>query len=182
MKPVVLLDVDGVIANFVDAFLTVTNSLLGTAFVHDDVTDWDIGKSLHLTPSTEARVYGECAAEGFARLLKPYPDAIEGVRALTDVAEIYFVTSPLEGSPTWTHDREWWLNHYLGYPRSRVIHAKSKHLVSGDVFVDDNDKNVHAWAKCNPTDYAVLWPQPYNRADRGFRWAQLVDLAREIVR
>lgn len=176
MKPIVLLDVDGPLADFVSAYLEAFRSLTGLPATHEHVTRWDIAECLaaHCVREGElgwevgriSREVGKVvSAPGFAsEMIRPHESAKEPVAKL-EVADVYAVTSPWHSSPTWMHERTAWLKRHFKIPRERVIHASTKHLVRGDVFVDDKASHVTAWAGANREGMGVLFDMHHNRAD-----------------
>lgn len=183
----VLLDCDGVLSDFIGGALAVINELYGTAFTREQITEFDFTKSLGMSPAAAAackRAIG--TASGFARHLDVYPGAVDGVRQLQEISEDYIVTSPWNSNSTWCHDREWWLDRHFGIPHARVIHASAKHLVVGDVLVDDKTSTCAAWRAAHPAGIAVRWQTPHNRLDAWdgestANWAVLVDLVRQVA-
>jgi 5'(3')-deoxyribonucleotidase len=130
------------------------------------VTTWEIFESIG-DDALRKRVYTAMNQPGFAlERIRPYPGAEEAVDALRERAELYIVTSPFF-SAAWMHDRLQWLDRELGIPNANVIFARHKHVVRGDVFVDDSPDHVRAWnghwRAC--AGKGVLFDQHYNRAD-----------------
>lgn len=182
MKPTVLLDVDGVIANFIDATLELLRrdhrvmctddsrnwpcwSMADAIFRQwpkDADCYWGLPPKISVEEST--RLLSDVwNSERFATGIRPYEGAIEGVLALMEIADVYFVTSPIWTSKTWTYDRALWLRDHLGIDNRRIIFTSSKHLVHGDIFVDDKPETVEKWRQHNSPAYAVVWDQPYNQ-------------------
>ena len=102
IKPAVLLDVDGVLADFTLAALKLVQLLTGRHYEPSDVTTWEIFDSI---PEPEARheVYRILKDVGGCASIPVYPEAIDGVRELRKLANIIAVTSHFRGSPTWAH-------------------------------------------------------------------------------
>ncbi|MGB1016084.1 MAG: 5' nucleotidase, NT5C type [Nannocystaceae bacterium] len=162
-RPTVLLDVDGVVADFTAQILRLTHSLFDRRFTPEDVTEWDYKSALGLSDKEWRLVSTIIGSKDFAFELPVYPGAISGVQDLAKVADIYFVTSDWRTSPTWVYDRNRWLELRFGRELGKqVIHTSHKHLVRGDVFVDDKPSNVAAWASAWPSGIPVLWKRPYN--------------------
>lgn len=187
-----LIDCDGVLSHFLDAYLSVVNHVLKRNHTEEDVTEWAIERALGLTEEQQKEIHSYVASRGFATHLQPYDGSIEAMTRLRANHDVYIVTSPLHGSPTWMHDRERWLESTMGISRDRVIHTAAKHCVSGDVFIDDKPENVRNWQAAHPNGIALLWHQPYNWAPehRGdlmvcHSWQHLFDilelLGRETV-
>ena len=176
----ILVDCDGVLANFIEPFLAIANRLAGTSYTEADVKEWDMDR----LPGFEAiknEAWAEVGDPGFARNMPLYQGAQEGMRRLADIGEVFIVTAPL-----WLHkedesrgdlhgqtfcwDRVKWLRAHFGIPATRVIFAYHKELVEGDVLIDDKVENVEAWIKAHGTKKgtsAILWSHPYNKTGQG---------------
>jgi 5'(3')-deoxyribonucleotidase len=150
---VVLLDVDGVLADFVGGCL---RGDVGA----EDIRAWDVLESLPAEYRDE--VFESWHREGWCRGLGLYPGAREAVMGLRDVARVLFVTSPMSGAPHWMWERDRWLREHLNATSDEIVFATAKHHVCGDVFVDDRVANVLDWHRHHPLGLAVLWRQPYN--------------------
>jgi 5'(3')-deoxyribonucleotidase len=162
----VLLDCDGILADFVTSYLAIVRHVTGRDFKPENVTQFDITASLRLTPeeaSTCKRTLG--SSRGFCEALGVYPRAKDGVAALESIADVYIVTSPWNSCPTWTHEREAWLKKHFGIPHGRVLHTSAKHVCRGDVFVDDKVDAVAKWQTEYPNALAVVWDTPHNQDD-----------------
>ena len=190
-KPVLLLDVDGVIVDFVGAYLRAVNRRTDGAWVPDDVTEWDIRRGIQVGSGIHEFAWNALCEDH--DLLQPYPGAIESVRGLMSVAEVYFVTTSAYKCRTWARDRETWLENHFNDDslHRRVVHTSAKHLVRGDVFVDDKPENVTAWIAANPSGTALLWDRPWNRtatlpAFAGLRrvslWDDVVAAVQSVIR
>lgn len=180
-RPIVLLDSDGVLSAFTAGYLDVIWALTGERHEVEEVDRWDLhecpffvelDKRSHfgkppgtLRARVEERISGP---PGFCAGLRPLPGAREGVAALQAVADVYVVTSPWWSSPHWLAERTAWLHAHMGIPAARVIHASAKHLVTGDVLVDDKPGNVRTWRH----GVGLLWDAHHNRG------AETADLTR----
>lgn len=80
-------------------------------------------------------------------------------------ADVYAVTAPLDGAPTWTHDRETWLFDRLDFAPDRIIHARDKSIIGGDAFIDDRVSSVRAWDRTHLDGLGIVWAEPHNAAD-----------------
>lgn len=177
----VFLDVDGVLADFVSAFLIIVQRETNVAATPEQVTQFDICASLKLTSEQAARVKKSVGSwPRLARHLNVLPGAIEGVKRLQEVADVYVVTSPWNSNETWTHDRESWLREKFGIPHSRVTHTSQKHLMRGDFLVDDKTETLRKWNEHNGGG-AIQWETPHNRNDGWLgpatnNWHELAEL------
>lgn len=189
MRPIALIDVDGVLADFVGGYLGLLADVLGIAATREQITAFDIGASIGLTKAQSAemkRAIGSCA--GLARSLAVYPDAVFGMREIEKAADVYIVTSPWNSNPTWTHDREHWLRANFDIPHSRVIHTSAKHLVRGDFLIDDKTEVLPKWMAYGGDrrrGVAVQWETPHNRLDGWMgpstnRWGELAEMIARV--
>ena len=159
----ILLDCDGVLADFLTPAMRHLNFFSGHHYEPEDLHDWDV---FSVYPRTcEERFYAACGVPGFCGGL----DVIEGsrdfVEGLCYLGEVYVVTSPMPNHPTWAFEREQWLRDHFGLPANRVIHTSAKHVCLGDVLIDDRPENVRRWQEAHPTGVGLLWDAPYNRRD-----------------
>ena len=200
MKPTVLLDVDGVVANFIDATLEWLHEN-HRVMCADDSRNWPCWSMAEATfrqwpngavccwglppqISTEEAtrlLWDAWNSDNFATRIRPYDGAVEGAKSLMEIADVYFVTSPIWTSKTWMYDRALWLRTYFGVDNGRIIFTSSKHLVRGDIFIDDKLETVEKWSRHNPQAYAVLWNQPYNQDCTGLIRARDWSVIRRFV-
>src|SRR5579885_1757461 len=132
----VLLDCDGVLADFVTPCLALLKDATGVTYTPEQVTDWDIMKALSIPKETADAVYGAMKVPGFCAGLPIYPGAQAAVARLSEVADIYVVTSPL-GGPYWESERRFWRHKYFGIPGKHVMSGSAKHICAGDVLLDN---------------------------------------------
>jgi len=141
-KHIILLDVDGVLCDFVGG-ATRLCAEVGHKLVVDchDFTD-----KLQRDHRDVWRHYMKRSAErGFCYNLSAYHNILGFVEALQELGDVVAVTSPLSHSPHWHYERLKWLTMWAGIQRQNVIFAKHKDLVVGDFLVEDNFANLEAW-------------------------------------
>jgi len=167
---IVLVDVDGVVADFTGRMLDVVLEETGRRHEVEDVDQWSIQLALGLPDEHWRNVVRRIEEPGFASNLRPYPGAVEAVRDIADRHHVFFVTSPWWSSTTWMHDRTDWLVKFFGKTQGRkVVHTSAKQLVVGDVMVEDKAATLAAWERADDaaswhgTRRAFLLDRPYNR-------------------
>jgi len=183
----VVLDVDGVLANFTVGVLVLVEEVTGKKFVPADVTMFDFTKALGLTTTEAVAVKKAIGAKrGFAMSLPPYPGARQGVRRLRELGEVFCVTSPWDSNEWWRAERESWLALHFGI--DRVHHASDKTVYEADVFVDDKSSHVRDWLAAWPGRTAVFWRTPHNTSEAVpagahsiASWDALYEIAREAA-
>jgi 5'(3')-deoxyribonucleotidase len=157
------MDVDGPLTR---GFFTESCALLREldVFAHPFGIDrWNIFEAFKATKVQERLVRDQLCRPGVALRFKPNHGAVDAVLALSIWADIFAVTAPLDGSPTWAYDREAWLCDHFGFEPSQIISARNKHVILGDAFVDDKVESLIDWSQSNPQGLAILWVEPHNR-------------------
>jgi len=188
-----LLDCDGVLADFSSATLKILNRKTGKNFQHDDVTSWDMFESGALAEHLHLRdaVYEELKQRGGCASIPVYDGAKAAVAELQEYTEVVMLTSPFKGGETWVHEREEWLEGHFGLSHKKMIHTGLKELVFGDIFVDDKPEHIINWSKRHPAGHAIIWHQRYNEEHEELRgnhiyradgWADLTELVRRLAR
>lgn len=189
MKPTVLLDVDGVLADFVGAALGYLHGLTGRWYDADTIRTWEVFDSLppEEQPFKE-EVYARLKTRGGCTSIAVYGGAKEGVARLREIADVVVVTSPFGGSETWMHERETWLGEHFGIDRHDVIHASKKARIHGDVFVDDKTSHAVEWVGYWTGGRAVLWHTPRSADDeahprilRARSWDDVIEVVRSVA-
>jgi len=193
-RPTILLDVDGPLALFTESYLDAYYRETGDVVDPDEIDRWSVHEcpwfvdkalAMGITPhGLRERVDAHVKQPDFCSLIKPRAEAIPAVSYLREVADVYVVTSPWTSSPTWTYERTRWVERYFGISSSHIIHAATKHLVAGDVFVDDRPSHVTAWGEQWPNGFALLFDAPHNRDAAGLTrvdWDDVLEVARALV-
>lgn len=157
MKKVILIDVDGVIANFVDAFMYLYRFHGGE--VPDDFVwnDWD---SMDTLPDQMARENVWRDRDLFWTP-KPYDGAIDALMALNDKFDVRIVTAVPH---IHVQTRSEWFKMYASFihGKKQMIFTSDKSLIRGDYFVDDYLPHVRDWISVN-LNPAYLVGRPWNK-------------------
>lgn len=159
-KKRVLLDCDGIICDFVTAFLREAHVISGLEYQHDDVKTWDLCELEGLKVHEDA-IYSAVKRSGWSAELEPYEGALEAVERLKAIGEVTIVTSPLT-APTFCFDRVRWLERHFGIKSRDIIFAKQKHFIDGTCLIDDRVENVQDWMAEKRRKGAVLFTRPWN--------------------
>lgn len=155
----ILLDVDGVAADFVEGLEKALDYRLG----NHERKEWDFLKVLPSEHRSRALVH--LSNPDFWRNLPVIEGAKRGVDYLEDLGyEISWVTSPWTSCDSWEAARRDWLNKHFDWERQghHYIPTSSKHKIKGDVFIDDKPKNVIDYKAAHPYAVAFIYDQPYN--------------------
>jgi 5'(3')-deoxyribonucleotidase len=183
MRPIFLLDVDDVLADFSTAYMRVINEVAGLNLGPADHTEWNL---INKAPKEHhEEILRRAREEGFCSSLGVVPGAQEAVHSLRLIGEVFAVTSPWKKHKTWCHERTEWLETHLGFYAKNVLHASAKYLVRGSVMIDDRPENLIEWADWNHiASLPLLWDRPHNRNEKGLLrvggWPQAVQLLESI--
>lgn len=164
-RPEILLDIDGVFADFVSPTLPVISEMVGRPLTLDDVTHHKMEELFGLNADQRIALYRRWGERGFCTSLASYAGAGHAVAELSKLGDVYALTQPLPAfiSETWSAERERWLGKVLGIIPNRIISTGAKHMVDGDILVEDNLGNLRAWMERHPHGIGILFDRPYNQ-------------------
>lgn len=181
-KVVVVLDSDDVLSRCNHQMAKTAAPILGRHWNEEEISTWDFFASVdhEKYPGLKKHVELEMRSKGWCASMEPFDGAVEGVRALQEIADVHVCTSPF-GGEFWEAERRQWLYDKFRIPSKKVMQGFSKFLVRGDFFVDDKPKNVHEWIDYGDDNriggIGLLWDRPHNRDEKELRrvasWAEL---------
>lgn len=158
----ILIDMDGILVDICHDWLRLYNIDYDDNISVADLKSYDTHESVKA--ECGLKIYDYIDQPNFFRNLRPIKGALESVRRLHEAGHgITILTAPSK-SPTCAWDKVEWIKDHLPFlSRKDVITAHKKHLVKGDVFIDDKPANIR--------DYRVSWPlaktmtiaYPYNK-------------------
>lgn len=174
-KPVVILDVDDVVAKCVAEMTEEVFEKTGKQYTEDDIKTWDFFDTIHdeIHPGIEDFVTTRMRQKGWCLKLQPFPGSHEGLKELQKIAEVFFCTSPFN-SEYWEHERRAWLYKHFQIPSKRIIQGKPKFLVRGELLVDDKIDNCTEWVDYDERGIAGIWDRPHNRLTGNFYNSRVV--------
>lgn len=188
-KPVVLLDMDDVMAECCKKLCQEIFIRFGVKITKEDVLEFDIEKTVQkIDPriSTERILY-PIHEPDFFYSLEVINGAREGVQSLVNEGiELVVVTkiplfSDFGANPA--RDKTLWLERYFPYfsKTGNIIFTGRKDLIAGDILVDDAPHNL-----LNYPGKAIVFDAPWNREithlPRALSWVELVPMILNIVR
>lgn len=154
----ILLDVDGVLADYVG----------NLCFRHwpnrnpQEFKTWDLTDHLN---AEEREVWARTrVSEGFCRDIPWYREGrrfLYELRARTD--QVTILTARDTRAPHWVGERDVWLM-FEGVQHDQIIYCPTgkKHIVSGDMLIEDNVDTCNRWAQRHPACRALLLNRPWN--------------------
>ncbi|GAB1577395.1 5'-3'-deoxyribonucleotidase [Bordetella petrii] len=160
----ILLDQDGVLADFEHAFLAAWRQR------HPDIEPvaYEQRQSFRILedypPALRARAEAIYTAPGFIRNLPPVAGAIEAYRELTALGmDVRICSSPLHQFENCVAEKYLWVERHLGRAATeRLILTRDKTLVRGDLLIDDKPRITGA---VRPSWRHIIYDAPYNRQE-----------------
>lgn len=160
-NPVILIDCDGVLADFDAMFIGLIRDQFGIDFNPTDYDEWDYFNHPDVV-NIKSDVWDRLKqTKGLIRGIKKLPYAEEMIRKLREVGKVEACTSIVSGG-TYADERIMWLIEELGFDRTDIHLSYRKYRVCGNVFIDDKPENVVKWADWwyNDGNLPVLWHTP----------------------
>ena len=171
---VILLDMDGVVVDFVRPWLVQYNFMTGENIKYSDIH----GPKTHKYVGDPFTLRKIKDSVGFIAGLPPIDGAIEAIFKLHgDGHEIVFVSNATN-CPTSAHEKRDWLRKYFHkiwqYAPLHLTHEK--HRVRGDVLLEDTASNLD---DLHPTTKGLLYHQKYNsdehKHERIYDWSHFLE-------
>jgi 5'-nucleotidase len=158
----IFIDMDGVLADFDSQF----NSYLSKAGVLAKriMSSWKLTDRIidtNYIKSKNAYVNKILRTPKFWENIKPIPGGADVLqRWLKDKnLEIYIATSPWISSPTCMIEKVNWIRKNIPkFPLSNIIMIAKKHMLQGEVIIDDKPSHIEEW--CG--EHAICFSQPWN--------------------
>jgi len=153
----ILLDCDGPLTDF-DA--SATQFLKDQGYVSADWKPpfgvWKLQDALPL--DTGFQLEKHIRSPGFVTNMEAVEGAQQAFFRLQQVylAEVLVVTAPYFKSLHWPGERIVWLKQF-GFSEDQIVLTAAKHVVIGDILVDDKPENLIAWKQYHPQGTAILW-------------------------
>lgn len=154
-KPVLLIDQDDVLAEYIKGVIEAFNERYEKDFKIEDCIDWDL-----------VSIFGEQILDvmhrpELFRHLAPVEDAIATFKRLYEsgLFEMYIVTA---AHPSSVEAKYEWLKEYMPFfPQNHVIVCAVKNMIKGDYLLDDGMHNITAFKEAGGTP--IIFDRPHNR-------------------
>lgn len=167
----ILCDIDDVVNNLVEKTLIEYNKKYKDNLELNDITEWDIRE--FLKPECE-NFFKEFATNDFLSSLDVQPKAKEIIEKLMKKHKFYFVSSTY---PNHVYAKDMWLHEkFKGYDSSMLVICRNKHLIHGDILIDDCGDNF-VFDEKSPVKYNLIFDKPWNREykEDGYRTFRVYD-------
>lgn len=140
-KMSIAIDMDDVLAGTTEKMILSYNALKKTNYVPDDLLTLDL--EVVFDEKTIAQMFKELNAPGFTRNLVVKENAIEVVKELNEVYDVYIATAAMEVPGSFQDKFEWLQEHFPFLDVNHYIYCGNKKVVRSDYLIDDNLKQLH---------------------------------------
>jgi len=170
-KPLIALDMDGVIAAFSELLLHVFNLRYSRKHGQLRIEDWKRYQIEDQYPPVVADLlYGIFREPGFFAALEAHADARAAVEGLLEFADIEVCSMPPSRDIDGNHvvdahaaaDKIGWLVRHFPELAGDVTLTKKKALLRTDALIDDSEKNIAKWCAAHPDGLGYLVARPWN--------------------
>ncbi len=182
MKPRILVDMDGPLANLEQGFLDCFRQKFPQApFV--PLTERRSFYQVDDYPAThEGYIRGLMAEPGFFEDLPVIPGSIKALNQMLSLEwEVVICSSPLRSSRTCLSEKDAWILRHLGPEwRTRLILTHDKTWIRGDILIDDRPQ---IFGELVPEWTHVLYDYPYNQLEDKPRltWANWQEILETLL-
>lgn len=160
----ILIDMDSTLNDFTQGYVNYYNKLTGKNInvTKDDLNVYEISKVVHGHNEGESNKIRQeiFSSPGFWRDIPILPFAYDVVQYLYKEHDVFILTAPWKHSLNcYTEKIEWVEKELPFFDTSRVIMARHKYLVKGDIIVEDSPE----FLLNNGCHYAIAIDYPFNR-------------------
>ena len=160
------IDLDGVVANFTQGWMTFYNRQFGANLQVADSKRWnDLVNLTHFADIDEFWAWS-ADLEGHSIFwhLEPFPRAVESVRALADAGHHIVV---LTTKPSFAHDDtyEWIERHRI--PAAEIHILEDKWVIDCAVYLDDSPIVLPGLVRHRPDETVCRYVRPWNEPVEG---------------
>ncbi|HEY3841113.1 MAG TPA: hypothetical protein VGL72_31295 [Bryobacteraceae bacterium] len=171
----IAIDMDEVIADTLEKFITVCNEELGLCLTKSDMTGrnfWDVVGKEHFS-----RLRGLVNEQGFFADLEVMADSQEVIRSLMERYEVFISSAAMEVPTSFTAKFEWLKMHFPFIPASHIVFCGDKSILNADYLIDDNARHFERFG-----GEGILYSAPHNTLVEGYRRVQNWKEVEEIFR
>jgi 5'(3')-deoxyribonucleotidase len=145
-RPICLVDLDGIVADFERHAIQIYNEKTG-ANLDEFCPDKYVGDKVIIDESIDKVIYREAFSRmSFFAGIPMIKNAQEGMRLLSEHFDIYFLTTEYRSNTTCVYEKQRWLDKYFPEWADNTIFTKHKHMVYGDILIDDSPINLKKWS------------------------------------
>lgn len=163
----ILLDLDGVLSDFLSSALRLLNKRFDRTITHEEYATHGIFDIEKVYGISSKDFWDTIETKDFWISLEPMPWAKELYEKLNNIAPVTIASSP-SANPFCAADKAIWVKKHLGLKNSNLMLGSRKYLMAStyNVLVDDYPKNTDKFREHG--GHAILIPSSWNTANLTF--------------
>ena len=161
MKPVIFLDMDGVLVDFISGACRLHSRDPEEVIANWPRNVWDICQVLDI-PENEFWFSIDRSGEGFWMSLEQTSWAGKLVHLVKELSSEWYVVTAPSRSPSCSSGKVKWLQSFFGPTFHRFIFTRHKHLLANPntILIDDNPENIDHFVEAG--GQGILFPACHN--------------------
>ncbi len=165
-------DMDEVLADTYQAHIDLYNSDFGASLSREDCLGKEVWQCVPEEHQQSIRQHAY--AVGFFKDLSVIENSKEVLESLNEKYEVYIASAAMQFPNSLKEKSDWLDEHFPFIPWQRRILCGHKHILKGDVLIDDRSYNLQ-----NFEGKSILFTSPHNMNTQGFdradTWLEIAD-------
>ena len=158
---IIFVDMDEVIADTYGAHIEIYNLEFGGQLTAESCFGTEVWRMVPEAHQESVRKHA--TRRGFFRDLKPIADSIPVLKRLSEVHQVYIASAAMQ-FPNSLEEKSDWLDEHLPFiPWQNRILCGHKHILKGDVLIDDRSYNLERF-----DGRSLQFTSPHNVHKEGF--------------
>ena len=171
----IAIDMDEVIADTLEKFLSVCNTKVGLSLSKSDLTGknlWDVIGKEHF-PTLK----GFVSEQDFFADLEVMPDSQEVIQKLMEGYEVFISSAAMEVPTSFAAKFDWLKLHFGFIPATNFVFCGDKSILNADYLIDDNARHFERFR-----GKGILYSAPHNLLVEGYQrvknWKEVEEVFR----
>lgn len=188
----ILVDLDGIVADMLPAWLRRVHELTGVLATPSDILKWNLNENSPLDKVDPKILFGILNEKDFNINLPLMPDAHYYLEQLhkagheVNIVTARYGTNCMPETLTWLQRAMPWLN-----VEKKVWFCYDKHRITGDVLIDDKAETLIKYREEHPNAHLITIDYPYNQhapegtlrvQKNGYEWETIESLITKLTR
>ncbi len=168
----IFVDMDEVLANTYQAHIDIYNSESGASLNREDCWGKEVWQCV--PEAYQKGIRQHAYTPGFFRDLPIIPGSIETLDLLNQQHDVYIASAAMQFPNSLKEKSDWLDEHFPFIPWQRRILCGDKHILKGDVLIDDRSYNLERFE-----GRTILFTSPHNVNTKNFErvdtWLEIAD-------
>jgi 5'(3')-deoxyribonucleotidase len=164
MMKTIFIDMDEVIADAYGAHIEIYNKEYNGKLTLENCRGFEVW--MKVPEAHQESVRKHATRRGFFKNLKPIAGSIDVIKELAASYEVHIASAAMQ-FPNSLEEKSDWLDHHLPFiPWQNRILCGHKHILRGDILIDDRSYNLEAF-----NGRGIMFSSPHNAHSNGFERA-----------